>query len=234
MEQVRAACDFIAQTAAYGDLKILVVEAADKMTAAAANALLKTPEEPQGSSIILLTAQFSWALPATIRSRCQQRILNPPTEEVLLAYLDAHNGSARSISGLTRNELTQRAAAIELGLTDNFESISRLVNGLLAQNIKASAAAAELSQSEVIDVLSSFLRAIEALCRKRSLETEDITPITLLELHGTVGSILRRLRLGSTPAKETLLYHLCTMLSRVGRGDSEAITDSRRLLGIGA
>lgn len=234
VDQVRAACDFIAQTAAYGDLKVLVVEAADKMTTAAANALLKTLEEPQGTSIILLTAQFSWALPATIRSRCQQRILNPPSETELQGYLLEHDASAQSISGLTRDELTQRAAAIEHGIADNFESVSRLVKGLLAQDIKVSTAVAELSQSEAIDVLSSFLRAIEASCRKRSLASEGITLMALLELHGTVGAILRRLRLGSTPAKDTLLYHLCTMVSRVGRGDSDAIADSRRLLGIGA
>ena len=78
VDQVREGCEFVAQTSGYGDLKILTVEGADRMTLPAANALLKTLEEPQSNSLILLTAEFSWALPATIRSRCQQRIIQQP------------------------------------------------------------------------------------------------------------------------------------------------------------
>ena len=44
VDQVRVACEFVSKTAGYGTIKVLVVEEADKLTPAAANALLKTLE----------------------------------------------------------------------------------------------------------------------------------------------------------------------------------------------
>ena len=57
VDQVRVACDFVAKTAGYGSLKVLVIEAADKLTTAAANALLKTLEEPQGDTLMVLISR---------------------------------------------------------------------------------------------------------------------------------------------------------------------------------
>ena len=51
IEQVRSATRFLQQTALYGERKILLVQEADLMTPAAANSLLKTLEEPSGSSL---------------------------------------------------------------------------------------------------------------------------------------------------------------------------------------
>ena len=57
VDQVRVACEFVSKTAGYGTLKVLVVEEADKLTSAAANALLKTLEEPQGDTLIILMSR---------------------------------------------------------------------------------------------------------------------------------------------------------------------------------
>ena len=54
-----------------GDYKIYIITEAEKMTAEAANSMLKTLEEPPGIMVlILLTSAYSALLP-TIRSRCQ-------------------------------------------------------------------------------------------------------------------------------------------------------------------
>ena len=71
VDQIREAGDFVTKTAGYGSQKILVIADAEKMTTGASNALLKTLEEPQGNSFIVLLSQRTWLLPATIRSRCQ-------------------------------------------------------------------------------------------------------------------------------------------------------------------
>jgi DNA polymerase-3 subunit delta' len=54
-----------------GAARIFVVEDADTMNDQAANALLKTLEEPPPTSHLILTTSNPTALPATIRSRCQ-------------------------------------------------------------------------------------------------------------------------------------------------------------------
>ncbi len=52
--------------------KVMIIPAADSMTEAAANALLKTLEEPPAGCYLVLVSQNPLQLSATIRSRCQQ------------------------------------------------------------------------------------------------------------------------------------------------------------------
>lgn len=54
-----------------GSLKVTVIDEADRMTIGAANALLKTLEEPPAHSLFVLVTSKPLALPATVRSRCQ-------------------------------------------------------------------------------------------------------------------------------------------------------------------
>jgi DNA polymerase III subunit delta' len=54
-----------------GAARVFIVEDADYMNDAASNALLKTLEEPQPTSHLILTTSNPTALLATIRSRCQ-------------------------------------------------------------------------------------------------------------------------------------------------------------------
>ena len=51
--------------------RVFILREADRMNAAAANALLKTLEEPSAGNILLLTTARPHALPMTILSRCQ-------------------------------------------------------------------------------------------------------------------------------------------------------------------
>ncbi len=54
-----------------GPVKVLVVDEAHRMNASAANALLKTLEEPPPGTVIILTAAMLGALPQTVVSRCR-------------------------------------------------------------------------------------------------------------------------------------------------------------------
>ncbi len=63
--------------------RIFILREADRMNAAAANALLKTLEEPSAGNILLLTTARPHALPMTILSRCQHLRFSPlPPGEV--------------------------------------------------------------------------------------------------------------------------------------------------------
>ncbi len=55
-----------------GPWKVFVIADADAMTTEAANALLKTLEEPPDETVIVLTTSRPSALPTTIVSRCQR------------------------------------------------------------------------------------------------------------------------------------------------------------------
>lgn len=70
-----------------GRWRVIVIEQCEKMGDAAANALLKTLEEPGGQTLFILITSFPNLLLSTIRSRCAVvpfgRLSIPLTEEVL-------------------------------------------------------------------------------------------------------------------------------------------------------
>ena len=232
VDQVRESCNFVAQTSGYGDLKILTVEGADKMTMSAANALLKTLEEPQGNSLILLTAEFSWALPATIRSRCQQRVIQQPDRAALKAFLTSY-GHGTANSEASDYDLLRMAANAEYGRPQLFELADNVLTALLAQKINVSQAYDQLQGADPLETMSSLLQAVETSCGREATALNQSRLPALLELQQVLGALLRRLRLGSTPAKEGLFYQVCTLIAQVGRNDMRAVNESRRLLGIG-
>lgn len=85
--EVRALIDWTQQTSARGQGKVAVLHPAEAMNAAAANALLKTLEEPPpGTRLLLSTADPALLLP-TVRSRCQHLRLPPPSQQQALAWL---------------------------------------------------------------------------------------------------------------------------------------------------
>lgn len=62
-----------------GDLRSVMIRPADALNANAANALLKTLEEPPSGAVLILEAAQPARLPATIRSRCQ--MIEVPTPD---------------------------------------------------------------------------------------------------------------------------------------------------------
>jgi DNA polymerase-3 subunit delta' len=72
IDQIRAASLVLNQTSYEGGWKAAVLTEANRMTEAAANAFLKTLEEPPPRCLLLLVTDSPQALLATIQSRCQR------------------------------------------------------------------------------------------------------------------------------------------------------------------
>ena len=71
VEQIQEARSRFQRTSMHGGYKVLIVEDAQRLSDAAANALLKTLEEPRGKACIILTTTDASRLLPTIRSRSQ-------------------------------------------------------------------------------------------------------------------------------------------------------------------
>lgn len=88
IEQVREIEQHIMYRPLVGERKICVIDEADRMTIGAANALLKTLEEPPDHSFFILVTSRPAALPVTIRSRCQSlRFATPARTDVEAALI---------------------------------------------------------------------------------------------------------------------------------------------------
>ena len=133
-----------------GGWRIVIIEDADRLTETAANALLKTIEEPESHTVWLLCAPTLSDVPVTIRSRCRHVQLRTPStksvEEFLLnsTKVDAntaafsarvsqgHIGRARYIATNQDAQLRRKEVlALPLSLKDIdscFKAAQRLVN----------------------------------------------------------------------------------------------------------
>jgi DNA polymerase III subunit delta' len=106
-------------TPSIGSRRVGLIVVAEAMTTAAANALLKTLEEPSSEAWLVLVSHAPGRLPATIRSRCQPLPVRPPEREMALEWL------ARQRPDNTEDELDE---ALHLA-TDSPLAAQELLDG---------------------------------------------------------------------------------------------------------
>ena len=87
VEAVRAAIEFATVTSARGRGKVVVVHPAERMNVVAANAFLKTLEEPAGNARFVMCSSAPDTLLPTLRSRCQSVPLSVPPRNVAEEWL---------------------------------------------------------------------------------------------------------------------------------------------------
>ena len=95
VDAVRSAVAFAQTTPARSAGKVVVMHPAERMNGIAANALLKTLEEPAGASRFVLSCASPESLLPTIRSRCQALSLELPEATAAAQWL-AGQGVARA------------------------------------------------------------------------------------------------------------------------------------------
>jgi DNA polymerase-3 subunit delta' len=93
IEQVRELAQELSLTSHQGGYKVGILSPADSMNRFAANALLKTLEEPPPRTLLILVASQPSRLPATILSRCQKLKVRAPTRAESLEWLQAMHGA---------------------------------------------------------------------------------------------------------------------------------------------
>lgn len=143
VDRVRELVGFVTQTAQLGGRKVVLLEPAEAMNVNAANALLKSLEEPAGDTVLLLISHQPSRLLPTIKSRCVQQACPLPARPQSLAWL------AERLPDLTaerRDELLTLAAdsplaAVRLhglGVLDMRAQVVEAVKKLHKQQLSAS------------------------------------------------------------------------------------------------
>jgi DNA polymerase-3 subunit delta' len=132
IEAVREAERWIGIRPHEGRAKVLIIEPADLMSEQAANALLKTLEEPRpGSFLIVITALSSSLLP-TVRSRCQQVRFGPLSEETVAEILEQQGvatDDARLVAALGGGSLERSSGLLGEELADRIDAVLALAEG---------------------------------------------------------------------------------------------------------
>lgn len=87
VDQIRDMSEWLALTAQLAGPRVVIIETAHRLNAQAANALLKTLEEPMPGRYLILVTDQPKTLPATVRSRCQRIEMACPDTATALAWL---------------------------------------------------------------------------------------------------------------------------------------------------
>lgn len=87
VDRVRTLIEFVQLTSHRQRAKVAVIAPAERMNAAAANALLKTLEEPPAGTYLILVSSESGRLPPTILSRCRKLTVPLPPFDAAQAWL---------------------------------------------------------------------------------------------------------------------------------------------------
>jgi DNA polymerase-3 subunit delta' len=100
-----------------GSHRVVIVDPADALNVEAANAFLKTLEEPPASAVLILVSSREEALPPTVRSRCRRvafrRMPVADVEQALLETWSAVPDRAKSLARLSGGRLGWAVSALE-------------------------------------------------------------------------------------------------------------------------
>ena len=197
IDQVREIVDRAAYRPFEGRRRVVIVDEADALVAAAQNALLKTLEEPPPASVfILVTARPDMLLP-TVQSRCPRLRFQPLAEQDLAAALVARgydadraravaaiaDGSLARALGASADELVEARAVAQQALAHAAASDDprRRIDGAkdLLANTGAGGAADREQLASHLRAMESLLRDVELLSTRadsRALANPDVQP----------------------------------------------------------
>lgn len=141
VDAIRKVGQFIQKKAQLNGSKTVVIEDAELMTESAANALLKTLEEPTERSFIVLLASDVQRLLPTVISRCRVIHIRPYVGKQLQAFLQSnHNDRFANLSHVP--ELTDSQ------LNDEYIVFCQQLNCVLLQKNSLQSIAQQLTDNE--------------------------------------------------------------------------------------
>ncbi len=160
IDQIRQITQFLSQPPLIADRAIVVIEQAETMAEGAANALLKTLEEPGTATLILLTDNMAVLLP-TLISRCQRipfrRLSTVDFSEIL--------------TGLERTDILQDEILIALAQGSPGQSIE------LGENLAAIDSEVKAALLQPIGNIAEALRLAKTIDK----EVDSLSQLALLE-----------------------------------------------------
>ncbi|WP_299178658.1 DNA polymerase III subunit delta' [uncultured Neptuniibacter sp.] len=226
VDQIRALGDFIYSTAQQGGYRVVIVEPADSMNVASANALLKMLEEPGKDTLILLvTSKMGQVLP-TIKSRCQHIECYTPSEaqaiEWLMAASDIDSDKAQSVLHINRGAPKEALNYLEKGLHDDRAQLIRGLADILKQR-RTPIEVAQSWQKQDLELILGWLYSLlsdiarGAVCQSEELIRQDdarnminavakkTNPVKIFGLADKVQEERRAILLRQNPNKQLLL-----------------------------
>lgn len=222
IDQVRKLQELFAVAPSLGDWRVAIIDCMDELEASAAQALLKTLEEPPAKSLFLLVSHSPGRLLPTIRSRCRRLDLNALDDAAMSAILSAERPN------LSANDRT-RLVTLASGSAGRALDFAELDLAPLAQEALAILRQGDPDNSRRSRLASSL--ALKAAAPRYAAFLDLVPPLLAAEARRAEGP--RRLRAAQAyeQARETAslaprlsldpaatVFALGTIMAGVGEG----------------
>ena len=179
VDQVREVIEAFTLTAHHGGAKIAIVEPAEAMTTSAANALLKTLEEPTAGSYLLLLSHQPGRLPATVRSRCQHLPLRAPDAKTVARWTGLEPGAVAAAQRLVGAAPLRLAAALQANDITIFKSLEADLAAVCQDRLEPQTVAQSWAKGDLELVLSWLRRRLHEELRSRYAAGLGSTEVTV-------------------------------------------------------
>jgi DNA polymerase-3 subunit delta' len=169
VDQVRELTEVLAKTAQQGGYKVVVLEPAEAMNLNAANALLKSLEEPAAQTLMMLVSHNASSALPTIRSRCQMRLLPMPRKEQVIHWLKplmaGHSADVDMLLGVAHGAPLAALALLQGDALEEREQwLGQLTRVSLGQ-LSAIDCAAQWQANDISILLEWILSLMHSLAR---------------------------------------------------------------------
>ncbi len=189
IEQIRALQKELSYRPLEAPYKVCLIDGAEKMNLAAANALLKTLEEPRPQTLLILLTSTPDAVLPTIRSRCQRlpfsRIPKDKLQEVLVEQLNIDDTQAHILATLSEGSFKKALGKDrELYLQrrrDLLKTLAALSAGSVIPLLDMAQKLAEEKDLlfEILEIMQAFYR--DLLLLKHGSPLDELVNIDMLE-----------------------------------------------------
>lgn len=227
VDQVRELTEYLGKTAQQGGYKVVVIEPAEAMNGNAANALLKSLEEPAPNTLLILVTHAAASVLPTIRSRCQVRKMPMPRREQVIHWLSplvvGSNTAPEALLVAARGAPLVALALLQGDALEQREQrLQQFVRLTLGQT-SAIEVAASWQTGDVPAIVDWLLALLHSLARWRVGATDPQIAMAPVEwqdrlqslhvplLHRYIEKVLlskRQLLSGANPNKQLLLEEL--------------------------
>jgi DNA polymerase-3 subunit delta' len=215
IDQVRSTISALTLTSSFSPYKLALICPAEAMNTNAANALLKSLEEPPGDTLLILVSHDPSRLPVTIRSRCQSITVAIPEQDVAVQWLEQSQGidgdTARQALVAGTGSPLWAAEIVSTGQLESHQRLQQQLSALLGRPGMVSRVASEISDIEdrtlwawlshsSADLLKAVLSGIVPTWMEKQLSVIDCRELAILQTKADKNRFL-----SDTPVRQDLL-----------------------------
>jgi DNA polymerase-3 subunit delta' len=132
VDDARELGHFFSLAPSEGGMRVAIVDAVDDLNRNAANAILKTLEEPPARSILMLVCHAPGAILPTIRSRCRRLALRPLSDDQVRSASGADAGIVALARGRPGRAIALKAQGVDTAGADPKRAQAEISRGASA------------------------------------------------------------------------------------------------------